>query len=228
LEYRDRVQELVLIRHGETVGQSSIRLYGATDVELAPEGEAQIRATANTLIGARFDAVFTSPLSRAHRSAQVMLATIQHPPINIEVVQGFREVNFGTWEGWTWDEVRERDPGGHARFTSEGPAFRFPAGEARQDFIARVQADVGPSIRARFAAGAARILTVVHKGVIKAITAQLLGVPSADLQGLDLPLGALRRLRCDTRGWALEPAPGDQLGGNITMVRDEQRTGTPA
>jgi broad specificity phosphatase PhoE len=220
------VQELVLIRHGETVGQSSIRLYGATDVALAPEGEAQVRATARAWIGARFDAVFTSPLCRARRSAQVMLSTIEHPPIEIEIIEGFREVDFGAWEGWTWDHVRERDPEGHARWASEGPAFRFPAGEARHEFVARVRASVGPSIRARFSAGAQRILTVVHKGVIKAITAELLGVPVTELEGLELPLGALRRLRHADQRWTLEPAAGDHLRGNITTAADEQRTET--
>ena len=224
----------MLIRHGETVGQSSIRLYGATDVALAPEGEAQVRASASALIGARFDAVFTSPLSRAQRSAQVMLSTIEHPPIDIEIVEGFREVNFGAWEGWTWDDVRARDPQGHARWASEGQAFRFPDGETRQGFVARVQAGVGPSIRARFSAGARRILTVVHKGVIKAIAAELLGVPAGDLEGLELPLGALRRLQHpgdheDPHGeprWVLAPAPGDQLGGNIPLTATEVGTET--
>lgn len=217
------MQELVLIRHGETVGQSSIRLYGATDVALAPEGEEQVRATARALTGERFDAVFTSPLSRAHRSAQVTLSTIEHPPIDIEVIEGFREIDFGAWEGWTWEHVRERDPQGHARWASEGPAFRFPAGEVRQEFVARVQAGVGPSIRARFSAGAARILTVVHKGVIKAITAELLGVPVIELEGLELPLGALRRLRHDNQGWALEPASGDRLDGDTPTAANEGR-----
>ncbi|PRP93541.1 histidine phosphatase family protein [Enhygromyxa salina] len=216
--------ELTLVRHGETVGQSSIRLYGATDVALAPEGEQQVRATARRLLDHRFDAVFTSPLARAHRSAQVMLAAIEHPQIDIEVVEGFREIDFGTWEGWTWDDVRERDPEGHARWASEGPAFRFPAGEARQAFVARVQAGVGPSIRARFSAGATRILTVVHKGVIKAIAADLLGVPFAELDQLDLPLGALARLRGDTSGWTLDLASAEPATGNNPTTTNEQRT----
>ncbi|KIG14573.1 putative phosphoglycerate mutase family protein [Enhygromyxa salina] len=211
------MQELVLIRHGETVGQSSIRLYGATDVALAPEGEAQVRATAQALIGQRFDAVLTSPLSRAHRSAEVMLSTIDHPKIDIEVVEGFREIDFGAWEGWTWEDVRARDPANHARWASEGPAFRFPAGEVRQEFVARVQAEVGPNIRARFLAGAQRILTVVHKGVIKAITSELLGVPFLELGHLELPLGALARLRGGPDQWALDPT------GNNTAMSNEQR-----
>lgn len=164
--------ELVLVRHGETVGQSSIRLYGATDIALAPEGEAQIRAAARSLLDRRFDAVFT-----------------------IQAIAGFREIDFGAWEGWTWDEVRERDPINYARWTSEGGRFRFPGGEQRDQFFARVQQAIGPSIEARFAAGARSILAVVHKGVIKAIAARMLERSLDQLADFDLPLGAVRCLR---------------------------------
>ena len=210
-----RVPELVLVRHGETVGQSSIRLYGATDVELAPEGERHAVEAGRALAGRRFDAVFSSPLRRAHRSAELILQDIAHPPIEISLVDGFREIDFGRWEGWTWDEVEARDPENLARWSSEGPAFRFPEGEVRREFVARVQACVGPSIEQRFAAGAEHVLTVVHKGVIKAIVAQLLGVSFIELEGLALPLGAVRRMRRYETGWKLDLDPDDDIRGNF-------------
>ena len=202
------LRELTLVRHGETVGQSSIRLYGATDIALAPEGEAQVAAAARELARAqgerRFDAVFTSPLIRAQRSAEVVLATLAHPSVTIEPIAGFAEIDFGVWEGWTWDEVRERDPANHARWAAEGAAFAFPGGEQRAAFVERVQLAVAPSIEARFAAGARSILTVVHKGVIKAIAARLLDRPFLELDAeLDLPLGGICRLRGGPDGWTV-------------------------
>jgi broad specificity phosphatase PhoE len=198
-------RELILLRHGETVGQSSIRLYGATDVALAPEGEAQVAAAARLLrerlAGRRFDAVFTSPLSRAQRSAEVVLDSLAHPEVPVEPVPGFAEIDFGAWEGWTWDEVRERDPDNHARWTAQGIEFQFPAGERRAAFVERVQLAVAPSIEARFAAGARSILVVVHKGVIKAIAARLLARPFLQLDAeFDLPLAGHRWLRCAHEG----------------------------
>ena len=203
--------ELVLVRHGETVGQSSIRLYGATDVALAPEGEEQVARAGRALAGERFDAVFTSPLQRARRSAEVVLDTMAHAAVEIEEVEGFREVNFGTWEGWTWAEVAARDPEGHARASTGGPGFTYPGGEARAGFVERVQLAVAPSIEARFNTGAERILAVVHKGVIKAIASRMLGVPFAELTHLSLPLGALRRMNTTlAKGWVLQPDPNDE------------------
>lgn len=214
--------ELVLVRHGETVGQSSIRLYGATDVALAPEGEAQAAAVGRALAGWRFDVVVTSPLVRARRSAEIVLETIPHPPVELDIVEGFREIDFGAWEGWTWAEVRERDMAGYERRASEGPAFVFPGGEGRRAFVERVQAAAEPSIAARFAGRAERILAVVHKGVIKAIAARMLGRPFVELDGLALPLGAIRHLRSSVDGWSLEPAPGDEpRKRNIASTTDE-------
>lgn len=213
--------ELVLVRHGETVGQSSIRLYGSTDVELAAEGEQHAAAAGRALAGRRFDAVYSSPLRRAHRSAELLLQHIPHPPIEISLVEGFREIDFGRWEGWTWEEVEARDPDNLARWSSDGPAFRFPEGEVRQDFVARVQAAVGPSIEERFAAGAERVLAVVHKGVIKAIAARVLGVSFGELEGLALPLGAVRCLRMHEGRWQLDLEPDDDIRGNFAHHRSE-------
>jgi broad specificity phosphatase PhoE len=184
---------LVLVRHGETVGQSSIRLYGSTDVALAREGEDQVAHAGRALQGQRFDAVFTSPLIRARRSAEIVLSTLEHPNVEIEAVPGFAEIDFGDWEGWTWDEVRARDPDNHARWTTQGPAFQFPHGEVRAAFVERVQRAT-VSIESRFAAGARSILVVVHKGVIKAIAARMLDRSAWALDGWDLPLGAIRGL----------------------------------
>lgn len=222
----------MLVRHGETVGQSSIRLYGATDVALAPEGELQAAAAGRLLVGRRFDAVYSSPLCRAQRSAEIVLDTISSPvtspPPPIEIVEGFREIDFGRWEGWTWDEVAARDPENHARWSSDGPAFRFPEGEVRREFVARVQAAVGPSIESRFAAGAEQLLAVVHKGVIKAIAARLLDVPFTELEGLALPLGAVRRLRMHAGRWRLVVEPDDDIPGNFAHHGDEVFQAPPA
>ncbi|GEM_PF-1442183 len=179
--------EIVLVRHGETMGKSSIRLYGATDVALAPEGEAQVAATGVRLRGRVFDRVFASSMSRALRSAAVLLATMEHPPAEVVPVDGFREIDFGRWEGWTWAEVADRDPEGFARWEARKGGFTFPEGDASEQFQARVQAALGPTLltNAVNAAGG-RTLVVAHKGVIKAIASALIG-PGATGDSADRP-----------------------------------------
>jgi broad specificity phosphatase PhoE len=196
--------ELLLVRHGETVGQSSIRLYGSTDVALSDEGELQMATTGRALAGLRFDRVLTSPLCRARRSAEVLLDSMPHPAIAIETIEAFREVDFGRWEGLTWEEVRERDREEHQRFSSLGLEFCYPQGESRRSFWTRVQAEV-PNIEQAFAGGCERMLVVVHKGVIKALAARLLGLPTI-VDGLELPLGSVHRFTQERDAWH----PSDQ------------------
>ncbi len=198
------MQELVLVRHGETVGQSSIRLYGATDVALAPLGGDQVRAGTAALRGHSFDRVFTSPLSRARRSAQVALETIGAPHTKVELVDGFREINFGDWEGLTWEEVERTDPQARARLRAQGADFVFPGGDRRRDFAARVQSAIDPSIGQAFARGARRVLVVVHKGVIKRIMAHLLARPFTELDTVEIELGSVHRLeRRPPHAWSV-------------------------
>ncbi len=63
---------LVMVRHGETEGQSSARYYGATDVALSDTGRQQVRAAAKWLPRAAIDAWVASPLSRAWQSARIL------------------------------------------------------------------------------------------------------------------------------------------------------------
>lgn len=192
--------ELILLRHGETVGQSSIRLYGATDIALSPIGEQQIARAAAALQTLRFARVLSSPLQRARRSAEIVLAN-QQAPASLELVPGFRELDFGAWEGWTYAEVEARDPEGYARWRSEGPTFTYPAGESRGDFHARVHAAVQAQLGAP--ASPQPILAVLHKGVIKSVLAALTGQPPAALAELPVALASLHRLRWSGERWEL-------------------------
>lgn len=194
--------ELILLRHGETLGQSSIRLYGATDIALSPLGEQQAARAAAALRARTFARIVTSPLQRARRSAEIVRAA-QTSPGPLEVVPDLREVDFGAWEGLTWAEVADRDPDNHHRWQTERPHFTYPGGEARADFLRRVHSaahalhhDPGPT------------LAVLHKGVIKAVIAALTGMPYTEAADLPVPLASVQRLERRSDAWHLA-AVGD-------------------
>ena len=63
---------LVLVRHGDTVADSSIRYYGATDVVLSRTGRHQAEAAARLIGDEAFDCVVASPLARAWQTATVL------------------------------------------------------------------------------------------------------------------------------------------------------------
>ena len=156
----DALQRLVLVRHGETTGQSSIRYYGATDVPLSFVGRDQARAAAARIPGETFEVVWASSLSRAWQAARIIAP--RHP---IRLEHDFREIDFGRWEGLTREEIEALDPDLHREWQARGSDFDFPEGEARTVFRGRIEAGLA---RLR-ASGARSALVVAHKGVVRTL-----------------------------------------------------------
>ncbi|MDX2165849.1 MAG: histidine phosphatase family protein [Deltaproteobacteria bacterium] len=186
------------MRHGETTGQSSIRYYGATDVPLSPVGEAQMRRAGAALAGQRFDAVYSSCLSRARRGAELVAQCAPTP------VAAFDEVHFGRWEGLTRDEIAARDPQLFARWQADPERFAYPDGECRRAFQRRVSDGLAALLAAPV--GPHRLL-VVHRGVIAVALAELLGLDPAQRRALDIGLGSIHMLARDAHGWRRIAAP---------------------
>ena len=165
------LRRLVLLRHGNTVGNSHERFHGQTDVELSEEGRAQVRAAGRTLSQEVFDRVVSSPLARAWQSAALLAGP--HP---VMLLPEFREVDFGHWEGLTAEEIEARDPALSRAWRERAPDFEYPGGELREAFRKRVMA----GFAALQASGAAQVLAVTHKGVIRVLLDELCDSALAD------------------------------------------------
>ena len=70
--------KIILIRHGETIWNKESRLQGCTDIPLAPAGYEQLCVTGEHLakIGLPIDQILSSPLQRAHKSAEIIAEKI--------------------------------------------------------------------------------------------------------------------------------------------------------
>lgn len=161
-----RLRQLVLVRHGETDGESSVRFHGSGDVALSAIGTAQMQRVAAAFANRVPDLLVASPMRRALGSAQI---AGRGAPIRIEA--NFREIHFGRWEGLSKEEIRARDPILYEDWQSRAEGFEFPGGELRASFRERVQAGLDTLLRA----DARDALLVVHKGVIRAIVEALTG-----------------------------------------------------
>jgi len=184
---------IVLVRHGETVGQSSIRYFGATDVALSQRGREQMREAALALPGNAFPLVVSSPLSRAWESARIVAPRGS----SLRLLSELREVDFGEWEGLTAQEIQARDPVRFEDWRAGRDGFAYPGGECRADFEARV----GRAVAAMLEIGAHSILVVVHKGVIQTIVR---GLTDCELGPESPPLGGMLQLtREPGGGWSV-------------------------
>jgi broad specificity phosphatase PhoE len=190
------LRELVLVRHGETEGESSIRYHGATDVPLSDLGRQQMRAARRRLPLREFGAVVSSPLSRAFEGARIAA-----PGADILVEEGFREIDFGRWEGLTREEIQARDPDLYAAWMADPESFRFPEGEDRVAFRARIEA----ALERLLALSVESALVVGHKGVIRTLLARLCGL---ELEPGAPALGEVVWVTAGPAGWGRRD-PGD-------------------
>ncbi|HLI79984.1 MAG TPA: histidine phosphatase family protein [Candidatus Binataceae bacterium] len=183
---------LVLIRHGETEGESSIRYHGRNDVALSELGRAQMRA-ARGEIEARlgnttFDRIFATPLSRAREGAEIIAGR----DARIIAVEEFIEVHFGLFEGLTREEIQQRHPIEFEKWRADplAPAYTYPEGENRAGFTERVERGLATTLElidASRRAESERVLIVAHRGVIRTIVRTLTGAePAVDLASIHI------------------------------------------
>jgi broad specificity phosphatase PhoE len=166
-----QLRRIVLLRHGDTVGNSRDRYHGSSDVALSDAGREQVRAAARGLATEVFDVVAASPLRRAWQSAALLSGG--HPVLLIPELQ---EIDFGRWEGLTAEEIEARDPVNYRAWRENAPDFEFPGGERRAAFRERVARGFADLVRT----GAENALVVTHRGVIRALAQQLVGQPLAN------------------------------------------------
>ena len=185
----------LLLRHGQTPMSVQKRYAGRSDVPLTSLGVQQAVAAAKRLASAGITLIVTSPLLRAARTAEEVAAVTGAPVITDE---GFRETDFGTWEGLTFAEVRERWPAEMARWLAD-PEVAPPGGES----FAEVSKRVTDALR-RVLAGRERqmILIVSHVTPIKTLVAAALLAPPAAMYRMHLDVGAL----CEIDWYADGPA----------------------
>ena len=186
---------LLLVRHAETEDNVSMRLSGWTDTDLSSRGEDQIELLAdhfNRQHG-HIDALYSSPLIRARRTAEAIGALTGHTPI---LLDDLREMYFGELDGRPFEELR----GAYAHLleadeSSEIADFVWPSGESRSGFTARVLR-VTSEIARRHPGRAVGVVT--HGGLIATLLTILHGESAANWRKWVVPNASLSEILWDS------------------------------
>lgn len=151
--------KLSLIRHGITEGNARNLFYGAADIPLLPEGEAELRrlASAHDYPTARH--YYTSPLYRTQQTLQILYGDVPYT-----VVDGLREFNFGEFEMRELKGDLEQDPVFLAWVKAGMESAPCPGGESTDIFHTRIMEAIAPII-----ACGEDAVCVIHGGVIAAM-----------------------------------------------------------
>jgi probable phosphoglycerate mutase len=185
----------LLLRHGQTPMSVQKRYAGRSDVPLTETGVLQAAAAAKRLASAGIGVIVTSPLLRATRTAQEVAEVTGAPVVTDE---GFRETDFGAWEGLTFAEVRRRWPAEMTAWLADA-AVAPPGGESLAEVSARV---TGALRRVLADREQQTILIVSHVTPIKTLVAAALLAPPAALYRMHLDVAAL----CEIDWYADGPA----------------------
>ncbi|MBW8802757.1 MAG: bifunctional RNase H/acid phosphatase [Catenulisporales bacterium] len=176
---------LILLRHGATALTAEKRFSGAGDPELVDTGRAQAAAVARRLAArGGIDAVVASPLARTRQTAQTAADALGLP---VSLDEGFRETDFGLWDGHTFGEVRERWPAEMQAWLNS-PSVAPPKGESFDAVTARVLA-ARDSLLKHYARRT--VLVVSHVTPIKTLIRDALGAPPEALYAMELSAASL-------------------------------------
>ena len=158
--------QIILVRHGESVGNFENRLQGQADYDLTDLGHRQAGRTAERLHALGASAVYSSHLMRANATALAIAARLGVSPM---VTEDVSEYHFGEMSGATYAEVREKFG------AIANPAERvYPGEEGRDAFFARV---TGAVLRIADSHADETVAIVSHGGPIALFCQHVLGLP---------------------------------------------------
>ena len=155
--------KLFLIRHGQTDWNLTRHFQGQSDVPLNQTGRQQANALAKRLSNQSFDAVYSSDLQRATETAKIILSGVK-PDLHSDI--RLREVNFGDWEGLTYDEIKEKYPDSLASWERDVYGSSPPNGETLEDLSKRVQSFLDDLLQKH---NDQTVLVVAHGGVLQTL-----------------------------------------------------------
>jgi len=126
--------EILIIRHGQTSWNKLKRYQGHSDIPLNEKGEQQAIALAETLKHERLDAIISSDLLRALKTAEEIA---KHHQLPVKVDSDLRERCYGIFEGMHLEEIVQQYPEQLARWQAAEPDYVFPPGEREAESLRR-------------------------------------------------------------------------------------------
>ncbi|MDP1759741.1 MAG: alpha-ribazole phosphatase [Thermodesulfovibrionales bacterium] len=187
------VTTLYLIRHGATEGSETKRYKGSIDVPLSENGQRQMEQVAKYLNRSYksdttyngLNAVYTSPLSRALKSAEIIAEPYGLKPI---VIEGLRERGFGIWEGMTFTEIKEKYPQEFEAWAGNPLRYSPVDGESTVEVRERAVKAVDSLLSNH---NSEHIAVVAHGGVNRIILCHIMGIPLENIFRIEQDFAAV-------------------------------------
>ncbi|MGI6091390.1 MAG: alpha-ribazole phosphatase [Veillonellaceae bacterium] len=162
--------KIILVRHGQTLWNVEMKYQGQTDIALTEKGLEQAQMVAKRLANESISAIYSSDLSRAFATAEIIAA--KH---NLQVigVPELREISFGDWEGLTYTNINSGWPQIMDKLFTCPDEVTIPGGESFPQLRERASKAL-----AKIAANHKdqNIVVVAHGGTIRTLICAALNI----------------------------------------------------
>ena len=176
---------VLLVRHGESTWNGLGRYQGRLDAELSSLGWRQAQALASALRGTDLHAIYSSPLQRALKTAEVIAGG---RALEVRVEPDLVEIDHGDWSGLEREEVARRYPELYRLWREEPARAPMPQGESIMQVSERVTAAVARLVEAH---PQQTLLLCTHDAALRALVCSLMGMSLDRMWWLRLDSGSL-------------------------------------
>lgn len=182
-------KEIILIRHSSLAVPRGV-CYGFSNIDVSHNFVYEAEWLREKLQDFECDLVYCSSLQRCVKLA---VEVFDSP---IHATEGLKEVNYGEWEGKTWEEI---DVKGDNLWMYENINNKPPNGESFLDLQKRVV----KVLEEVFARSEERIAIVCHGGVIRSVLSHLLKSPLENTRSFHIHYAGFVKFICTNEGWRL-------------------------
>jgi alpha-ribazole phosphatase len=190
------VIELIFVRHGQTNMNTKGTYSGWSDSELTEKGIEQAYEAKQKLSDLKVDAIYSSPLKRALRTAEII-----NENFNKEIIidGDLREHSFGEWEDLTYDEICAKFPEDAAEWQKDPINYCIKGGESTAQFYNRVSKFFDNFIEKK---GEGTYLITAHLGTIMIAISHLLELGIEHMYRFRVDNCSITRILINNEGYA--------------------------
>ena len=184
-------RNLVLVRHGQSEWNAKNLFTGWKDPELTDQGLAEAKNAGKLILdeSIQFDFMYTSMLSRAQNTGDIILGVLNHKEIPIVKNEALNERDYGSLAGLNKDDARKKWGEEQVHIWRRSFDIPPPDGESLKDTADRVLPYFDAEIMPKVISGSS-ILIAAHGNSLRALIMKLDSISSEDIVKLEIPTGA--------------------------------------
>ena len=184
-------RNLILVRHGQSEWNAKNLFTGWKDPGLTDQGVSEAKNAGKLILeqNIEFDFMYTSMLSRAQKTGDIILGILNHKEIPIIKNEALNERHYGSLAGLNKDDARKKWGEEQVHIWRRSFDIPPPDGESLKDTADRVLPYFETEIMPKVISGSS-ILIAAHGNSLRALIMKLDSISSEDIVKLEIPTGA--------------------------------------